>query len=162
MIDRGIKAHITFRIVLIVIIILAWTIDAQGSMMIDLQFDVTAHDRPVTIRVYQHMTTWVPDDSNAGCLDDNGEYCYTITWEIEIVEDDTPTITPMPTVNPTITPGPSVTPPASGYVASINGAKFHYPDCSHARRILPHNLITFATRAEAIASGRTPCGTCKP
>jgi len=162
--DRGTKA----RIALLVVVLLAtMAIEARGSALIDLQFDVTIHDRPVTIRVYQHMTTWVPDDPNAGCLDDKGEYCYTITWAIEITELDTPpTVTPQPTVTiePPITPtiSPTASPYYGPYVASVNSGKFHIPTCRHATRILPANLIEFATRAEAIASGRVPCGTCKP
>lgn len=46
--------------------------------------------------------------------------------------------------------------------ASRKSKVFHYASCSHARRIRPEYLITFESCAEAEASGRKPCKTCKP
>jgi len=162
-------------LVLIVVYILLWNIEARAGSLLELRFDTIVHDRPVTIWLKQITSSYIPDDINANCLD-SGEFCYTTTWEIEIVENDdmpvTPTVMPTvsPTVNPTITVsptvsptvGPTVNPPTSGYVASQSSTKFHLPDCYHVSRILPANLVHFATREEALASGRTPCGTCQP
>lgn len=52
--------------------------------------------------------------------------------------------------------------PAAGFVASREGRVFHRPDCPHARRIRPENCVHFATCAEALRTGRTPCKTCAP
>ncbi len=46
-------------------------------------------------------------------------------------------------------------------VASKNGAKYHYPWCSGAKRISPKNLITFNSIKEARASGYLPAANCK-
>jgi hypothetical protein len=48
------------------------------------------------------------------------------------------------------------------YVASKNSKVFHRPDCSSAKRISAHNLVTYRTRAEAINDGKRPCKICKP
>lgn len=48
------------------------------------------------------------------------------------------------------------------YVGSVNSDKFHYPSCTHAKRIKDGNKITFSSRDEAIASGYSPCGVCTP
>ena len=48
------------------------------------------------------------------------------------------------------------------YVGSVNSDKFHYPSCSHAKRIKDSNKITFSSRDNAIAAGYSPCGVCKP
>ena len=45
-------------------------------------------------------------------------------------------------------------------VASKSGKKFHLPDCSSAKRILPKNLIKFKTIADAKAAGYTPSKSC--
>ena len=45
-------------------------------------------------------------------------------------------------------------------VASKSGKKFHLPDCSSAKRILPKNLIKFKTVSEAKAAGYTPSKSC--
>ena len=59
---------------------------------------------------------------------------------------------------------PPTEPPPSGanYVASKNSKVFHRPDCSSARRISAHNLVTYRTRTEAINAGKRPCKICKP
>jgi hypothetical protein len=51
---------------------------------------------------------------------------------------------------------------AGSFVASKNGKVFHKRDCASAKRINPENLLTFKTRDEAEATGRTPCKQCKP
>ena len=48
------------------------------------------------------------------------------------------------------------------YVASANSDKFHYPSCSHAHRIKDSNKITYSSREDAVASGRSPCAVCSP
>ena len=50
----------------------------------------------------------------------------------------------------------------TGYVASSRSKVFHEPDCRWAKAILEHNLVKLESRAEAVASGRRPCGTCQP
>ena len=48
------------------------------------------------------------------------------------------------------------------YVASKKSNVFHLPNCKWAQKIKPENLIGFASREEAVASGRRPCKTCMP
>ena len=50
----------------------------------------------------------------------------------------------------------------SHYVASKNSKVFHRPNCEWAKKIKDYNRIEFKSRAEALASGRRPCRTCKP
>jgi hypothetical protein len=50
----------------------------------------------------------------------------------------------------------------SKFVASKNSKVFHKPDCQFALKILPKNLVSYATRDEAIAAGKRPCKTCNP
>jgi hypothetical protein len=52
--------------------------------------------------------------------------------------------------------------PQAGYVGSKGSTVFHKSDCPWAKKILPKNLITFATRQEAIDAGKRPCKNCKP
>jgi hypothetical protein len=47
------------------------------------------------------------------------------------------------------------------FVASRNGAKYHYPWCSGAQRIKDSNRIWFATKEEAEKAGYTPAANCK-
>ncbi|ERR1019366_1975271 len=48
------------------------------------------------------------------------------------------------------------------FVGSINSNVYHYPWCSDAKKILPKNLVTFATVADACNAGYRPCEVCKP
>ena len=49
------------------------------------------------------------------------------------------------------------------YVLNTSSKKFHRPDCSGVESIKEDNRETFTgTRAELIAQGYSPCGTCKP
>ncbi len=58
---------------------------------------------------------------------------------------------------------PAPTPPlASGYVASRRSRVFHTGNCPAASRIEATNRVTFASRSEAEASGRTPAKDCHP
>jgi len=65
---------------------------------------------------------------------------------------------------------PNVTPTQVGksepakqiYVASKNGKVFHKPSCRSAARIKPENLVTYNSREDALAAGKSPCKQCKP
>ena len=48
------------------------------------------------------------------------------------------------------------------YIASVNSEVFHQPNCRHAQRIKPKNLVGFEYREDAISSGRRTCKVCKP
>jgi hypothetical protein len=48
------------------------------------------------------------------------------------------------------------------FVGSINSNVYHYPWCSDAKKILPKNLVTFATVADACAAGYRACKVCDP
>ena len=65
-----------------------------------------------------------------------------------------------PSAPPLASPGP----PAAGidYVASKLSPVFHRSDCKGAQRITPANLLHFATREAALASGRRPAEDCPP
>lgn len=52
--------------------------------------------------------------------------------------------------------------PAEGFIASKSGKVFHRPTCYHAKRMDKSKAVIFATREEALSSGRRPCKTCKP
>ncbi len=56
----------------------------------------------------------------------------------------------------------STTSADSPYTASSLSTVYHKSDCSMARRIDPGNLLPFASRESAEASGRKPCSICKP
>ena len=51
---------------------------------------------------------------------------------------------------------------ASNYVGNMNSKKFHYADCSAAKKIKPANRITFNSRDEAVSVGYVPCKICQP
>lgn len=46
-------------------------------------------------------------------------------------------------------------------VASVKGAKYHFPWCSGAQRIKEENKIWFATKEEAEKAGYGPAANCK-
>ena len=50
----------------------------------------------------------------------------------------------------------------STYVASAKTDKFHRPDCEWAGKISDANKITYSSRDQAIADGKTPCSVCNP
>ena len=52
--------------------------------------------------------------------------------------------------------------PEQKYVASTSGTVFHRPDCRWAQNISPANLVTYASKDEAIKGGKKPCKSCKP
>lgn len=70
-------------------------------------------------------------------------------------------------------PGTSLTPlptaaakPAAAtsqaYIASKNSKVFHLVKCTSAATISPENIVSFATKDEAVSSGRKPCKKCNP
>ncbi len=51
----------------------------------------------------------------------------------------------------------------TSYVANKNTKKFHYTDCSSAKKMKDSNKVYLeCTRDEAISDGYSPCGNCKP
>jgi hypothetical protein len=48
------------------------------------------------------------------------------------------------------------------FVGSIKSNKYHYPDCTWAKKIKPENEIWFSSSADAIAHGYVPCKVCNP
>ena len=42
-------------------------------------------------------------------------------------------------------------------VGSVNGGKYHWPDCSHAKRISPENQTWFSSEKEAQSAGYARC-----
>lgn len=50
----------------------------------------------------------------------------------------------------------------SKYVSSKNSQVFHKAGCSSAKTISQNNLVSYATRDEAIAAGKRPCERCNP
>jgi hypothetical protein len=48
------------------------------------------------------------------------------------------------------------------FVASKNSQIFHKASCPSAKRISSNNLVSYATRDEAIAAGKKPCQRCNP
>lgn len=64
---------------------------------------------------------------------------------------------------PAATPAPTGTAAGSVYyVASTRSQVFHRSDCGGGLRIAPANLLRFATREAALASGRRPAEDCDP
>ncbi|PIV10035.1 MAG: hypothetical protein COS49_02725 [Candidatus Portnoybacteria bacterium CG03_land_8_20_14_0_80_41_10] len=43
------------------------------------------------------------------------------------------------------------------FVGSVNSNKYHWPECSSAKKIAPQNQIWFSSEAEARAAGYTRC-----
>ena len=44
------------------------------------------------------------------------------------------------------------------FVGSVNSNKYHWPDCSWAKKIVPQNQIWFSSEAEAQTAGYIRCG----
>lgn len=51
---------------------------------------------------------------------------------------------------------------ASNYFGNMSSKKFHYADCSAAKKIKPANRISFNSRDEAVSNDYVPCKICKP
>lgn len=74
-------------------------------------------------------------------------------------------VSPVETITPrTSAPPPTQTtaPTQTGYIASKTSKVFHRADCYHVRRMNTEKAVNFATRQEAIETGRRPCKTCNP
>jgi competence protein ComEC len=56
----------------------------------------------------------------------------------------------------------STTTSAGPFVGSSKSDKYHYPDCSAAKRIKAANLVTFSSSSDARGQGYMPCGICHP
>jgi hypothetical protein len=69
----------------------------------------------------------------------------------------TPTTAALPTAPPT-----NIQSYTGPFVGSKNSNVYHYPWCYEAKKILPKNLVTFATVADACAAGYRPCEVCNP
>ena len=53
--------------------------------------------------------------------------------------------------------------PSTSYVVNTNTGKFHYPSCSSADDIAPHNRMDYTgSREDLIAQGYVPCKRCHP
>jgi len=52
--------------------------------------------------------------------------------------------------------------PVAGYVTSKNSPVFHRATCGSAAKITARNLVSYASREEAIQAGKKPCSECKP
>jgi hypothetical protein len=50
----------------------------------------------------------------------------------------------------------------SQYISSRNSQIFHKANCSSAKRISANNLVSYATRDEAVTAGKRPCERCNP
>ncbi len=48
------------------------------------------------------------------------------------------------------------------FVASSKSTVFHKPSCTYAQQIPESMKITFHSRSDAVNSGYSPCGVCKP
>jgi hypothetical protein len=57
---------------------------------------------------------------------------------------------------------PATEAPKETCVASKNSKVFHKSECSTAKTISGENLITFASKEQALGSGRRPCRKCNP
>ena len=51
---------------------------------------------------------------------------------------------------------------ASSYVGNSNSRKFHYANCTHARKMNQKNRVYFNSREEAVKAGYVACKKCKP
>jgi hypothetical protein len=59
-------------------------------------------------------------------------------------------------------PASNVSDEKPAFVASKNSQVFHKASCPSAKRIATGNLVSYATRDEAIAAGKRPCERCNP
>lgn len=88
----------------------------------------------------------------------------TTTTTVTTTKATTTTVktTKLPVTVTTTTTNPSYT-YGTTYVLNVNTKKFHYSDCSSAKKIKAENRGTYSgSRDELIAMGYTPCGNCDP
>lgn len=93
-------------------------------------------------------------------------------WTIATARSGAPVAQTSPGEGGTKSPTPTAPPPQTSpagttagniyYVASSRSQVFHRSDCASAQRISPANLVRFATREAAVASGRRPAEDCHP
>jgi len=76
----------------------------------------------------------------------------------EDVEHDSPAAA----ATPATAPAEAATDPTCAYVGSVSSTLFHGASCSTARRISPATRVCYASRADALAAGRSPAQDCKP
>jgi beta-lactamase superfamily II metal-dependent hydrolase len=82
-------------------------------------------------------------------------------WAAQNERGAPPSATP-PSARPPSAAPSSAPASAAGYAASSRSPVFHRADCSAVQKIVPGNLIRFATREAALASGRRPAEDCHP
>lgn len=58
--------------------------------------------------------------------------------------------------------GGPASPSLSGYVALAKSKVFHRPECKSVKKMVEGKLTKYATRDEAVATGKEPCAQCKP
>jgi hypothetical protein len=75
--------------------------------------------------------------------------------------DHTDANTPKKMAGSSLAPLPAA-PTSQTYIASKNSKVFHLVKCTSANTISSENVVSFATRDEAIGSGRKPCKKCNP
>lgn len=79
------------------------------------------------------------------------------------ITSDGKTLTVTTNKNQDIETNPTIpSPPAqnTSYIGNKNSLKFHYEDCSSLPK--EENRVYFTTREDAVLSGYSPCGKCKP
>ena len=52
--------------------------------------------------------------------------------------------------------------PRTGYVATAKSKAFHRPECGTVSGMADSQIVTYATRDEAVQTGKRPCRQCKP
>lgn len=57
---------------------------------------------------------------------------------------------------------PSGSSSTTGYAASSESNRYHYPSCYYVDNILPENLIYFSSKYSARQAGYYPCSVCNP
>jgi competence protein ComEC len=108
----------------------------------------------------------IQSDGNTINVITGSPYTYTepkTTETTQVTETTQPSQTSPPeTTAPTETVQPQQPQQVGAYVGSIKSDIFHYPNCRYVKKILPENMIWFASRDDAIAQGYRPCKVCNP
>lgn len=106
------------------------------------------------------VTRYVCPDGSI--VNNTGECLTTTTMMVGVTSTTIKLGTIIPSSTSSTTPTTEETKDDCRFVGSINGGKYHYPDCFHAKGIKPENLICFPDEKDAQEQGYTPCGYCKP